>query len=325
MIGVLLRADELGLGRRETVDPAAARAIGRAIEQAGIRPPGRGRRVGDYELRELLTEGENWQDFVARHAATGVARRVRIYPYALAASPEARDRLTRAAQREFRVLESVEHPGIQRVFDYREAELGPALIFEYDHDWRRLDRYLTQKSQTLSLLQKLALLRQLGEAMAYAHGKRLYHRGLAPQNVLVRNPDNDAPRLQITNWQVASRGEGSIGSVGTTAGTLRVEEYLSDPAKVYRAPEAAEGGEEGAAQADVFSLGAIAYHIFAGRPPADSPLDLPALLRDGSGLRLRRHERGWPVPRGSRAPRNCANRPRPSPRRTGVPGLSFPR
>ena len=180
LIGVLLRADELGFGRRGSMDAAAVRVITRAIEQAGIRPPGRGRRVGDYELEKLISEGDNWQDFSAKHAATGVARRVRIYPYARAASPEARDRLARTAQREFRVLEGVEHQGIQRVLDYREAELGPALIFEHDPDARRLDRYLAQKQTVLSLAERLALVRQLGEAMAFAHGKSLYHRGLAP-------------------------------------------------------------------------------------------------------------------------------------------------
>jgi hypothetical protein len=132
LIGTLLRADELGFGRRGTIDAAAVRVITRAIEQAGIRPPGHGRRVGDYELKKLITEGENWQDFLATHAATGAARRVRIYPYARAASPEARDRLARTAQRESRILEGIEHQGIQRVLDYREAELGPALIFEHD-------------------------------------------------------------------------------------------------------------------------------------------------------------------------------------------------
>ena len=34
------------------------------------------------------------------------------------------------------------------------------------------------------------------------------------------------------------------------------------------------------------SLGAIAYHVFAGHAPADNPLDLPTLLREGNGLRL---------------------------------------
>ena len=286
LIGTLLRADELGLGRRAPTDSNAIRGLIKAIEQAGIRPPGRGRRVGDYELREILTEGENWQDFAACHMATGVARRVRIYPYARAASPEARDRLARTAQREFRVLEGVEHPGIQRVLDYREAELGPALVFEHDPGSIRFDRFLAQKQQSLSLPQKLELIRQIGEAMAYAHGKRLFHRGLAPQNILVRSPDGEAPRLQITNWQVASRAEGSSGGPAITAGTQHIEDHLSDPAKVYHAPESDAGADNGAAQADVFSLGAIAYHIFAGRPPADSALELPTTLRSDDGLRL---------------------------------------
>ena len=111
VIGTLIRADELGLRRRGTPDIAATRAWVRAIEQAGIRAPGRGRRVGDYELGQLLGEGDNWQDFAARHAATGVNRRVRVYPYARAANSEARDRLARTAEREFRVLEGVEHVG----------------------------------------------------------------------------------------------------------------------------------------------------------------------------------------------------------------------
>lgn len=284
IIGTLLRADELVPGRRVSLEPAATRVILRAIEQAGIRAPGRGRRVGDYELGQLLGEGENWQDFAARHTATGVARRVRIYPYSRAATPEARDRLARTAKREASILEGVEHAGIQRVLDYREAELGPALVFEHDPSALRLDRFLGQQLSSLGLDQRLALIRQLGEAMAYAHGKRLYHRGLAPQSVLVRGHEGSSPRLQVTNWQVASRGEGSTAGAATTVGTPHVEDHLVDPAKVYLAPESATVGDEGAARADVFSLGAIAYHVLTGRSPAPSPLDLPARLREGNGL-----------------------------------------
>ncbi len=286
LIGVLLNAEQHGLGRLGQVNLSSVGAIIRAIDQAGIRPPGRGRRVGDYELDKLLTEGGNWQDFAARHAATGVARRIRIYPYARAASPAARDRLARTAQREFRVLEGVEHQGIQRVLDYREAELGPALIFEHDPKSERLDRYLAKNHKLLSVFQRLGLVRQLGEAMAFAHGKGLFHRGLAPQNILVRNSDSSMPRLQITNWQVASRGDGSSAGMAATVGTQHVEGHLSDPAKLYQAPEASEGNEKGAAQADVFSLGAITFHVFAGRPPVANPLDLPATLRENNGLRL---------------------------------------
>jgi serine/threonine protein kinase len=99
-----------------------------------------------------------------------------------------------------------------RVLDYREAELGPALVFEHDPNAPRLDRYLGQRLADLALDQRLALIRQLGEAMAYAHGKRIYHRGLAPQSILVRDPDAATPRLQIMNWQVASRPRPAIAS-----------------------------------------------------------------------------------------------------------------
>jgi hypothetical protein len=42
----------------------------------------------------------------------------------------------------------------------------------------------------------------------------------------------------------------------------------------------------GAARADVFSRGAIAYHILTRRPPVTNPFDLPSRLREGNGLLL---------------------------------------
>jgi hypothetical protein len=71
------------------------------------------------------------------------------------------------------------------------------------------------------------------------------------------------------NWQVASRAEGSQTAIPVTSGTRHIDDHFGDPAKVYLAPEALSGGEAGA-QADVFSLGSIAYHLFTGRPPADT-------------------------------------------------------
>lgn len=291
LVGALLRAAETGLARGGNLDATTLRATGKAMEQAGTRSAGRSRQVGDYELGQLLTEGGNWQDFAATHASTGVARRVRVYPYARAASPDARERLGRAAQREFRVLEGVDHPGIARVLDYRESELGPALVFDWDPKAQRLDRYLAERLAALPLDARLGLLRQIAEAMGYAHGKRVHHRGLAPQNVLVRDPDGERPRLQVVNWQVASRGEGSGSAspgAAATTGTRHLDAYLSDPTMAYLAPESlsGEGGEGAGVLADVFSLGAIAYHLVTGRPPASGASDLPERLRADGGLRL---------------------------------------
>ena len=60
---------------------------------------------------------------------------------------------------------------------------GRALVFEHDAKAACFDCYLGQQYPSLALDQRLRLIRQLGEAMAYAHGKRLYHRGLAPQSI----------------------------------------------------------------------------------------------------------------------------------------------
>ena len=134
---------------------------------------------------------------MAKHASLGVARRVRVYPYARAASPDERERLGRMAMREFRVLEGSIIPGFLRVLDFRETELGPALVFEHDPESIRLDRFLREKlvgpdggsapwASPPSWPRRLAML----------YGKRLYHRGLAPQNVLVHGVAEGQPRLK---------------------------------------------------------------------------------------------------------------------------------
>jgi hypothetical protein len=76
-----------------------ARVLSRAMDEAGIRPSQRQRRLGDFVLQRLLFEGPNYQDWEARHTTLErVSRRVRVYLVA------------RAAQREFQILEGLHHP-----------------------------------------------------------------------------------------------------------------------------------------------------------------------------------------------------------------------
>lgn len=65
---------------RTTIDITVAKAISRAMEQAGIRPSQRSRRVGDHFLGELLQDGPGYQDRLAKHASfDDVFCRVRQY------------------------------------------------------------------------------------------------------------------------------------------------------------------------------------------------------------------------------------------------------
>jgi hypothetical protein len=114
-------------------DRVMARTIGQALDQAGIRASQRYRRVSDYVLDGLIEEGRGYQDWEAAHVQMShVRRRVRLYLVRSEASADDRETIERAAQREFQLLESLEHPGVLRTYGFTEHELGPALILEHD-------------------------------------------------------------------------------------------------------------------------------------------------------------------------------------------------
>lgn len=275
------------------VDASQARAIARGLAEAGIRPSHKHRQVGDYRLTRLIAEGEGYQDWEASHVSIDtVHRRVRIYTVATASSPEARATRVRQARREFEILEGIDHPGILKVKDYKETELGPALIFDHDPKAVRLDHLLRERGKALTVTQRLQFVRDIAETLQYAHAKRLYHRALGPQSILVHGLDSGAMQPRLMNWQTATRSPGPAGdptaafTVHRTTGTRHVEDYVEDPGLVYLAPETTRADPAQGASLDVFSLGCIAYYVFSGQPPAESVLELAEKLRAGPGLLL---------------------------------------
>src|SRR4051795_257420 len=276
--------EHAALGRRR-IDKPMAKRIAQALEQAGVRPSQRTRKVGDLELKELLDEGPGYQDFAAVHPRSEHAhRRVRIYGTP-DADPLQREQITRAAQREFELLAPVQHPGIVHAMDLHEHELGPALVFERDPTEIRLDHYLDQRGSSLSLFDRLALVRDLAETVASAHGRGLTHRALSPRSVLVVRPGTPQQRFCIINWQTGAReGGGSLS--GTVEGTRNVEQLIDTETAPYLAPEAITLADADGQLLDVFSLGAIAYLVFTGQPPATSLAALTERLQRDGGLEV---------------------------------------
>lgn len=271
-------------------DVAQVRAVGRGLEQAGIRQSNKHRQVGDYALDKLLAEGDGWQDWTGRHVAlAGDVRRVRIYSLGATASPAARTSLQRQAEREYAVLQGIDHPGILRPALFSQTERGPALLYDFDPHAQRLDHLLRDHGARLTVTQRLQLVRDIAEVLRHAHAKRLVHRALGPQNILVSGLDGGAPlRVRLMNWQTASRGgsSGSADSLHRTTGTQHVEDYVQDLGLLYLAPETTHADPAHGAALDVFSLGCIAYQVFSGQLPAQTRLDLDDKLRAGPGLRL---------------------------------------
>ena len=178
------------------------------------------------------------------------------------------------------------HPGILRAHGFTEHEVGPALIFEHDPLGVRLDHYLIQNKDKLSIDTRLELVRQIAEVISFAHDKKVVHRALCPQSILVTGLSSPRPRIKIFNWQVGYRkGTTSSGGSQAVAATSHVERLVEDVSTAYMAPEALSDDNTGE-HLDVFSLGAIAYHIFSGVSPASNALELSNRLRETKGLQI---------------------------------------
>ena len=207
---------------------------------------------------------------------------MRQYTVAHASTEDQRKHLRRAAAREFQIIQTLDHRGILPVLDYKDHENGPALLFRYlDPEAVRFDHYLATNCHKLTTDQRLDMLRQIADAIRYAHSKRVIHRALGPQSILVSEPASPSPRLQVYNWQVGVREAAS-----NSGRVTNVEDLVDAHALVYMSPEAMSDARTITEASDVFSLGAIAFHLFASRPPANNPTELAKILREQKGLSI---------------------------------------
>ena len=123
------------------------------------------------------------------------------------ASKADREIVERAANREFQILDTLQHPGIIRSYDLVEHELGPALSLEHDPTEIRLDHYLAQRQESLSVDARLDLMRQIAEVISFTHEKRTIHCNLSPRSILV---------TETSSW--SSQDQGLQLAIGLSGG-----------------------------------------------------------------------------------------------------------
>ncbi|WUQ54591.1 BREX system serine/threonine kinase PglW [Streptomyces virginiae] len=233
-----------------------------------------------------LDAGPTWEDrFAERKDMIHEEGRVRVYLVEQMASEEKRRSTTRAAEREYQVLQGIAHRGIAQAVDFRQHQGGPAILFRHRESDLRLDNYLAVHGTKLSDTVRRNLVRQLAEAVRYAHRRSLYHRALAARSVYVSARDNgSSPVLRIIDWQASARDfdTTSLRSLGEDSFT---GEHLEDAAQCYLAPET-DADYPDPVDLDVFGLGAVAHHILTGMPPAPTRTALKERLAADGGLHM---------------------------------------
>jgi serine/threonine protein kinase len=266
------------------------RALDKAMDQIGIQALASTRRAGDYTLDSLFWDCPTgtYQDWIGHHSTVKSGDRlIRIYLQHNFTNKEDAEALQNAANRECRILSHLDHPGILRAETLTQSNNGPAVVFRFHKEAKRLDHYLEEHRDQLTLDQRIDLLRKTTEAIAYAHGNGVIHRSLSPQSILVIPPEGSSayPTIKIHNWQVGLQQttQNYRSSITRMSRTLHVGQWVEDASTVYLAPEIASGHSLDGTELDVFSLGAIAYTLFSGQRPADNVLELNAKLRDSDG------------------------------------------
>ncbi|MFE0962216.1 BREX system serine/threonine kinase PglW [Streptomyces fungicidicus] len=269
------------------ITPVIGQRLEQLMQRIGISHSTAHLRFGDdWKLQpRALDAGPGWEDRLAVRddGLVQESGRVRIYLAGQAASAEQRAKVDRAARREYQVLQGINHRGIVQAAQIREHQGGPAILFRHRESDLRLDAYLDAYGGRLTPAVRLDLVRQLADAVRYAHNRSLYHRALAARSVYVSaREDGSEPVLRIADWQTAARDfettlHRSLGDTPLDAG------LIADTAQVYLAPETdQEFADPG--DLDVFGLGSLAYLLLTDRAPADRRSALLERLQSDGGL-----------------------------------------
>ncbi|HEX6777507.1 MAG TPA: serine/threonine-protein kinase, partial [Ktedonobacterales bacterium] len=202
-----------------------------------------GQRLGNYRLVRLLGRGGFAQVYLGEHLRLGTQAAIKVLALHLA------DEDVERFLTEARTIARLEHPHIVRILDFDVEQEMPFLVMGYAPGGTLRQRHPKGARLPLDLI--LSYLKQVADALQYAHDVRVMHRDIKPENLLLGRHGE----LLLSDFGLAAVAHSSRSqSTQELSGTV-----------AYMAPEQLQGKPRPAS--DQYTLGVVVYEWLCGAVP----------------------------------------------------------
>ena len=157
-------------------------------------------------------------------------------------------------EREIRVAARLQHPHIVPLLTA--GATGDLLYYIMPYIAGESLRARLAREGELPVAEAVRVLREVTDALAYAHRNSVVHRDIKPENILMSEGHAVVTDFGVAKAVSASSGDSSLTSLGVALGT---------PA--YMAPEQAAADPHVDHRADLYAVGVLAYEMLCGRTP----------------------------------------------------------
>ncbi|KAL7012958.1 hypothetical protein ACKWTF_015120 [Chironomus riparius] len=202
--------------------------------------------IGKYRLLKTIGKGNFAKVKLAKHVPTGKEVAIKIIDKTQL-NPTSLQKLFR----EVRIMKMLDHPNIVKLFQVIQTDKTLYLVMEYASGGEVFD-YLVMHGR-MKEKEARAKFRQIVSAVQYLHQKRIIHRDLKAENLLL---DSEM------NIKIADFGFSNEFTPGN-----KLDTFCGSPP--YAAPELFQGRKYDGPEVDVWSLGVILYTLVSGSLPFD--------------------------------------------------------